>query len=29
MHQEIKVSEGVYISDFRKGENLNGISEKK
>lgn len=29
MHQEIKLSEGVYVTNFRKDEQLSGLSEKK
>ena len=27
-HQEIKISDGVYITDFRKGQALKGLDDK-
>lgn len=29
MHQEIKLSEGVYVTNFKKDEELSGLKEKK
>ena len=27
MHSEIKISEGIYVTDFRPNANLEGVSE--